>query len=98
MMERGMMGNHHVPCEVGEKGTYNCLRVMLRLSLTYHNLTRADTDLFVMAKYQKMSIGDLSTKEFDEFVAGIKSTPAEKLRDFVDRYKASLELKNTAVA
>jgi hypothetical protein len=52
-----------------------------------------------MAKYQKLNIGDLSNKELDEFVAGIKSTPAEKLRDFVDRYKASLELKqNTAVA
>jgi hypothetical protein len=98
MMERGMMGNHHVPCEVGEKGTYNCLRVMLRLSLTYHNLTNADADLFVNAKYQKLTVADLSKQELDEFVAGIKSTPAEKLRDFVDRYKASLELKNTAVA
>ena len=61
-------------------------------------LTRTDTDLLVAAKYQKLTVGDLSSKELDEFVAGIKSTSADKLRDFVNRYKASLEMKNTAVA
>lgn len=58
-------------------------------------LTRTETDLFVMAKYQKMSISDLSKQELDEFVAGIKLTPAGKLRDFIDHYKVSLELKNS---
>jgi hypothetical protein len=61
-------------------------------------LTRTDTDLFLMAKYQKMSVSDLTKQELDEFVAGLRSTPADKLRDFVDRYKVSLEMKNTAVA
>jgi hypothetical protein len=61
-------------------------------------LTRTDTDLFVMAKYQKLSVSDLTKQELDEFVAGLRSTPADKLRDFVDRYKVSLEMKNTAVA
>jgi len=61
-------------------------------------LTRTDTDLFLMAKYQKLSVSDLTKQELDEFVAGLRSTPADKLRDFVDRYKVSLEMKNTAVA
>lgn len=61
-------------------------------------LTRTDTDLLVMAKYQKLAAGDLSNKELEDFVAGIKSTSADKLRDFVNRYKSSLEMKNTAVA
>jgi hypothetical protein len=51
-----------------------------------------------MAKYQKMSVSDLTKQELDEFVAGLRSTPADKLRDFVDRYKVSLEMKNAAVA
>jgi hypothetical protein len=61
-------------------------------------LSRTDTDLFLMAKYQKISVSDLTKQELDEFVAGFRSTPADKLRDFVDRYKISLEMKNTAVA
>jgi hypothetical protein len=61
-------------------------------------LTKTDTDLLVMAKYQKLTAGDLSNKELEDFVAGIKSTSADKLRDFVNRYKSSLEMKNTAVA
>jgi hypothetical protein len=61
-------------------------------------LSRNDTDLLVAAKYQKLSISDLPSKELDEFVAGIKSTAVDSLRDFVDRYKASLEIKNAAVA
>jgi hypothetical protein len=61
-------------------------------------LSRNDTDLLVAAKYQKLSISDLSNQELDEFVAGLQSTTVAKLRDFVDRYKASLEIKNAAVA
>ena len=62
-------------------------------------LSRNDTDLLVTAKYHKISINDLTTQELDEFVSGIKETSVNKLRDFVDRYKASLEQKqNAAVA
>jgi hypothetical protein len=62
-------------------------------------LSRNDTDLLVAAKFQKLSISNLSSQELDEFVTGIQSTTVAKLRDFVDKYKVSLELKqNAAVA
>ncbi len=61
-------------------------------------LSMNDTDLLVTAKYQKLSMEELSKAELEEFLAGIKTTPADKLRDFLDRYKASRELKNIAVA
>ncbi len=61
-------------------------------------LSMNDTDLLITAKYQRLSMEELSKAELEEFLAGIKSTPADKLREFIDRYKASRELKNIAVA
>lgn len=92
-------GNHQAastaksPVNVGSE-TRNV--ALLYKAAAQKGLSREETDLIVLYKYQKDNASQLNDDEFSEMLNGIQKTPAERLTDFAARLRVSMEEEGVA--
>lgn len=54
-------------------------------------LSREDTNLVIQFKFQKDNANQLTSEELAEMLKGIQNTPKERLHEFLEKFKASVE-------
>lgn len=59
-------------------------------------LSKQDTNLLLHFKYHKTNAADLTVEEITEFIQGIKTTSAERLKGFVKKLRDNIKQENIA--